>query len=126
MITRMAVRGREVSVLESKLTAVGFGLLIPFFFIVSGIQFDLNALFASPDTLLKLPLFLVLFLIVRGVPALVLYRHTLGSRDRLALACYCATALPMVVAIADVATKDGRMRTSTAAAIVEAPPVGVS
>ena len=120
MITRMAVRGREVSVLESKLTAVGFGLLIPFFFIVSGIQFDLNALFASPDTLLKLPLFLVLFLIVRGVPALLLYRHTLASRDRLALACYCATALPMVVAIADVATTDGRMRTSTAAALVGA------
>ena len=35
IITRMAVRGREVSVLESKLAAVGFGLLIPFFFIVA-------------------------------------------------------------------------------------------
>ena len=38
MITRMAVRGHEVTVLESKLSAVGFGLLIPFFFTVSGIE----------------------------------------------------------------------------------------
>ena len=62
MITRMAVRGREVTVLESKLSAVGFGLLIPFFFIVSGVEFDLDALLASPSALLKLPLFLGLFL----------------------------------------------------------------
>ena len=99
MITRMAVRGREVSVLESKLAAVGFGLLIPFFFIVSGVEFDLDALLASPSALLKLPLFLGLFLLVRGLPALLLYRGVLPARDRVALAFYCATALPLVVAI---------------------------
>ena len=48
MITRMAVRGHEVTVLESKLSAVGFGLLIPFFFTVSGISFDLDALVRVP------------------------------------------------------------------------------
>jgi Kef-type K+ transport system membrane component KefB len=117
MITRAVVRGREVSVLESKLTAVGFGLLIPFFFITSGIQFDLRAL-GNPSALLKLPLFLGLFLIVRGAPALLLYRRDLPFRDRLALGSYCATALPLVVAITAVATQDGRMRTSTAAALV--------
>lgn len=120
MITRLAVRGREVSVLESKLSAVGFGLLIPFFFIVSGVEFDLDALLASPSALLKLPLFLGLFLVVRGLPALLLYRGVLGVRDRTALAFYCATALPLVVAITDVATDDGHMRTGTAAALIGA------
>ncbi len=120
MITRMAVRGREVSVLESKLSAVGFGLLIPFFFIVSGVEFDLDALLASPSALLKLPLFLGLFLVVRGLPALLLYRGVLAARDRVALAFYCATALPLVVAITSVATHDGHMRTGTAAALVGA------
>ncbi len=48
MITRLAVRDREVTVLESKLTAVGYGLLIPFFFITSGMNFDLDALTSSP------------------------------------------------------------------------------
>jgi Kef-type K+ transport system membrane component KefB len=120
MVTRLAVRGREVAVLESKLTAVGFGLLIPFFFIQSGVEFNLDALFASSTALLKLPLFLALFLVVRGLPALLLYRGALAMRDRLALACYCSTALPLVVAITDVATDDGHMRSTTAAALVGA------
>ncbi len=120
MVTRLAVRGREVSVLESKLTAVGFGLLIPFFFIESGVEFNVDALFTSASALLKLPLFLALFLVVRGLPALLLYRGALATRDRLALACYCSTALPLVVAITDVATDDGHMRSSTAAALVGA------
>ena len=79
MITPAVVRGREVSVLESKLTAVGFGLLIPFFFIVSGIRFDVSALYTSVGAVLKLPLFVALFLVVRGTPALLLYRRDLGS-----------------------------------------------
>jgi Kef-type K+ transport system membrane component KefB len=120
MITRMAVRGREVRVLESKLSAIGFGLLIPFFFIVSGIGFNLDSLLNSPGALLKLPMFLALFLIVRGVPALLLYRGVLGLRDRFALATYSATALPLVVAITDVAIQDGHMRSSTASALVAA------
>jgi Kef-type K+ transport system membrane component KefB len=121
MITRMAVRGHEVSVLESKLSAVGFGLLIPFFFTVSGISFDINALVTSTGALLKLPMFLGLFLVVRGLPALLLYRRVLPeSRDRFALASYSATALPLVVAITTVAVEDGHMRPSTAAALLGA------
>ena len=42
IITRLALRGREVTILESKLSAVGYGFLIPFFFVVSGMQFDLE------------------------------------------------------------------------------------
>jgi Kef-type K+ transport system membrane component KefB len=120
MITRMAARGREVSVLESKLTAVGFGLLIPFFFIVSGIGFNVSALFASVGAILKVPMFLALFLVVRGIPALVLYRKCLSGRDRLSLAFYSSTALPLVVAITELAIQDGHMRSSTAAALVGA------
>ena len=49
MITGSPLRGREVTVLDSKLTAVGYGLLIPFFFITSGMAFDLDALTGSID-----------------------------------------------------------------------------
>ena len=76
VIARIALKGREVHVFESKLTAVGYGFFIPFFFVVSGINFDLDALFDTPLRLLELPMFLGLFLIVRGVPALVLYRKS--------------------------------------------------
>jgi Kef-type K+ transport system membrane component KefB len=120
MITRVALRGREVSVFDSKLTAVGYGLLIPFFFVTSGMNFDLDALTSSASGMLDLPLFLALFLIVRGTPALLLYRGVLATRERLALAFFSATELPLVVAITTVATETGHMKSSTAAGLVGA------
>jgi Kef-type K+ transport system membrane component KefB len=120
IITRLALRGQEVAVFESKLTAVGYGFLIPFFFVVSGMQFDLHALTGSTAGLLKLPLFVALFLVVRGAPALVLYRRVLDARDRLALGFFSATQLALVVAITSIAVAAGKMRPSTSAALVGA------
>ena len=119
MIVRAALRGREVEVFESKLTAVGFGFLIPFFFVESGINFNLDAL-GSAEAIAKLFLFLGLFLVVRGTPALLLYRGVLAARDRAALAFFSATELPLVVAITTLAIENGEMKSSTAAGLVGA------
>ena len=119
MITRLALKGHELQVFESKLTAVGFGFFVPFFFVTSGIEFDLAAL-GSAEAIAKLFLFLGLFLIVRGVPAMLLYRRVLATRDRMALAFYCATELPLVVAITTIAIDAGEMKASTAAGLVGA------
>lgn len=119
MIVRTALKGHEVSVFESKLTAVGFGFFVPFFFVTSGIEFDLDAL-GSAEALAKLAMFFGLFLIVRGVPAMLLYRGVLAARDRAALAFYSATELPLVVAITTIATETGNMKSSTAAGLVGA------
>src|SRR5918994_3957160 len=120
MITRLALRGRELDVFESKLTAVGYGFLIPFFFVTSGMAFNAEELFTDAAALLKLPLFVALFLIVRGVPALLLYRRVFPVRDRAALGFFCATELPLVVAITTLALDGGHMHESTAAALVGA------
>jgi Kef-type K+ transport system membrane component KefB len=120
MITRLALRGHELDVFESKLTAVGYGFLIPFFFVTSGMAFNVHELFSNSSALLKLPLFVALFLVVRGVPAMLLYRGVLSLRDRSALAVFCATELPLVVAITTLAEKAGDMRASTASALVGA------
>jgi Kef-type K+ transport system membrane component KefB len=119
MIVRLALKGQELNVFESKLTAVGFGFFVPFFFVTSGISFDLAAL-GSLGAILKLAMFFGLFLVVRGAPALLLYRSVLGARDRAALAFYSATELPLVVAITTIATEGGHMETSTAAGLVGA------
>ena len=119
-ITRLALEGREVRVFESKLAAVGYGFFIPFFFIVSGLKFNLDALLDHPLRLLELPLFLALFLIVRGAPAMLLYRRVLDLRDRAALAVFSATELPLVVAITTIAIDRGHMRSSTATSLVGA------
>ncbi len=119
MIVRAALKGQELQVFESKLTAVGFGFFVPFFFVASGIEFDLAAL-GSLEAIAKLLMFFVLFLVVRGAPALLLYRGVLRARDRAALAFYSATELPLVVAITTIATESGHMKTSTAAGLVGA------
>jgi hypothetical protein len=60
----------------------------------------------------------MLFLVVRGAPALVLYRRALPGRDRVALAFFSATALPLVVAITTLGAEEGHTRALTAAALV--------
>jgi Kef-type K+ transport system membrane component KefB len=120
LITRQVLKQREVPVFDSKLTAIAFGVFVPFFFIVSGMRLDVASLFASASGELKLVVFLVLFLVVRGAPALLLYRRVLGARDRLALAFFTSTQLPLVLAITTVARDTGHMRSSTAAALIGA------
>jgi len=119
LITRQVLSRGEVPLFDSKLTAVAFGFFVPFFFVVSGMRLDIDALFASPSGVVKLVIFFVLFLVVRGTPAMLLYRGVLPLReDRQALALFTATQLPLVVAITTVAVDGGHMRSSTAAALV--------
>ena len=113
-------QGREVPAFDSKLSAVAFGVFIPFFFVVSGMQLNIDALFASPGGVVKMFVFFGLFLVVRGTPALVLYPEVLDRRDRLALAFFTSTQLPLVLAITTLALDSGHMRSSTAASLVGA------
>jgi len=119
MITRAALKGHELQVFDSKLTAIGFGFFVPFFFVTSGIEFDLAAL-GSAAALAKMALFFCLFLVVRGTPALLLYRRVLSATERRALAFFSATELPLVVAITTIAVDAGKMRVSTSAGLVGA------
>jgi Kef-type K+ transport system membrane component KefB len=119
MIVRLSLKGHELQVFESKLTAVGFGFFVPFFFVTSGIEFDLAAL-GSAAAIGKLGLFFGLFLVVRGLPALLFYHRIFGLRDQAALAFFSATELPLVVAITTIAVNVGEMETSTAAGLVGA------
>jgi Kef-type K+ transport system membrane component KefB len=119
MITRAVLQGHEVEVFDSKLSAVGFGFFVPFFFVYSGMTFDLGAL-GSAAAIAKLIMFFALFLVVRGAPALLLYRDVLPSGQRRALAFFSATELPLVVAITTLAVEAGHMEPSTAAGLVGA------
>jgi Kef-type K+ transport system membrane component KefB len=125
IIVRLVIGDRRARVFESKIEAVGFGFLIPFFFIQSGMSLDLGALSSGIGAMLKVPLFLAAFLLVRGLPALLLYRRELGRRDRFALALLSSTQLPLVVAITSLGVEQGHMRQSTAVALVTAGVLSV-
>jgi Kef-type K+ transport system membrane component KefB len=81
-----------------KLESMGFGFFIPAFFVATGLRFDLDALFASTKAMVMIPIFVVALLIVRGLPAVVLYRR-LVDRQRAAISGLLqSTTLPFVVA----------------------------
>jgi Kef-type K+ transport system membrane component KefB len=126
MIARGILQNQEeVEALNSKLEAIGFGFLIPFFFIHSGMSLDLSALTSGFDAVLKVPLFLLAFLVVRGTPALLLYRKDFGLPDRIGLGLFSSTELPIVVAITSLGVSEGEMRPSTAVALVSAAVLSV-
>jgi Kef-type K+ transport system membrane component KefB len=120
VITKEMMGSREMPAFDSKLAAVAFGVFVPFFFVTSGMNLDVQALFASVSGVVKMLVFFVLFLVVRGTPALVLYRGVLDARERAALALMSSTQLPLVLAITTLASATGHMRASTAAALVGA------
>ncbi|MFN7148262.1 MAG: cation:proton antiporter, partial [Microthrixaceae bacterium] len=122
---RLALSPEQTTALTPRLEAIGFGFLIPIFFIVSGVNFDLDALLSSTTTMLKVPLFLLLMLLVRGLPALVVYKGLLSVRQRVALALLQATALPLLVVITEIGLSTDRMSTSNAAALVGAGMLSV-
>jgi Kef-type K+ transport system membrane component KefB len=124
LIVALGNRGQQRRILQQKLDAIGFGFLIPIFFVTSGIKFDLSALIEGPTALLRVPLYLLLFLVIRGLPVF-LYRGDLPRNDLLPFALYSGTALPLVVAITEVGLVTGRMRTDSAAALVGAAVLSV-
>jgi Kef-type K+ transport system membrane component KefB len=117
---------KEAGIVESKLEGIGFGFLVPFFFVMSGVKLDLNALISSPADAVTIPIFLVLFLLVRGIPTLVLHRRDeLAKTGRNALALFASTQLPMVVVITSIGVEAGAIKPSTAAAMVTAGMLSV-
>jgi Kef-type K+ transport system membrane component KefB len=115
----LIARGPGAAPFRQKLDALGFGFLIPIFFVMSGAQIDLPALFAGTRSLVRVPLFVALLLVVRGAPAL-LYRRELAPAERRLLALFSSTTLPLIVVITEVGKATGRMLPENAAALVGA------
>jgi Kef-type K+ transport system membrane component KefB len=102
-----------------KLEALGYGFLVPFFFVVSGVRFDLQALTANPANLRLVPLFLAVLLVVRGLPAW-LYRSRVGTRRSVVAGLLQATSLPFIVAATQIGMELGKLDQATGAALVAA------
>jgi Kef-type K+ transport system membrane component KefB len=100
----------------ARLDGIGFGLLIPVFFVVSGMAIDFGAVVEEWPIALT---FFVSIMVVRGVPVLVAFRH-LGRRDSVQLALFSATGLPIIVAVTTVAVDAGLMTSDGQSVVVAA------
>jgi Kef-type K+ transport system membrane component KefB len=129
VIVRVAVAGREdyeeTAAFRGKLEAIGFGLFVPIFFIISGTKLDLDAFSSHPAALPAIPLFLMLMLIARGGPVLLVYRKVLAAAERHSLALVSATGLPLIVVITAIGVDNDYVAPQTAAALVTAGMVSV-
>ena len=123
IITKQLVPANEQSGLQTKVEGIAFGVFIPIFFIVSGARLDISSILANPSLLF---VFLVLLLIVRGVPQFFLYRRAIpNAKERAGYSLYVATALPIIVAVTSVELASGIMEPSVAAALVGAGALSV-
>lgn len=117
IVRRFSPPGKQ-SRLQVRIEAIGFGFLIPLFFVMSGARLDIISIVKNP---LPMLLFFVLILVARGVPQWFLYRRAIPDmRERTRFSLYVATALPIIVAVTTLEVTAGVMSASTAAALVGA------
>ena len=107
-----------------KLEAVGYGFLIPVFFVTSGLRLDVGGLLSSGSALARVPVFVLVLLLARGLPALF-YLGWFGPRRTAAVALLQATSLPFIVTATQIGVLTGRLDPTTAAGLVCAGLVSV-
>jgi Kef-type K+ transport system membrane component KefB len=103
--------------LEEKLSAIGFGFLIPVFFIYTGANFDLGQLTGSPRDLLLVPVLVAAAYAVKVLPSL-LYARTYGWRSALAAGILLSSRLSLIIAAAAIGVQVGAVSGSVAAAVI--------
>jgi Kef-type K+ transport system membrane component KefB len=121
VVLRLADRDDRphMEVYQAKLDAIGFGFLIPVFFVVTGVQFNVDALFSHSSSLELVPLLVAAIAVVRGGPAL-LYRSRLGLRSAVAVGLLQSATLTFPVVVAEIGTSLNLLSQATAAALIGA------
>ncbi|MCK4690276.1 MAG: cation:proton antiporter [Desulfuromonadales bacterium] len=102
---------------EEKINAVGFGFLVPFFFVGVGSQLDKNLL-TSPDVVLQ-ALFLTLMILVSNLVTLPMHRLLgLDLREAVSMALLLSAPLTMIVVAGSLGLRMGLFTIETNGALV--------
>ncbi|MHC1587752.1 MAG: cation:proton antiporter domain-containing protein, partial [Candidatus Syntropharchaeia archaeon] len=106
---------RGGTILEQKLYGIGYGFLIPIFFINVGIKFDLTSLITGGIYLV--PTLLLMALIVKIIPALIfLIEYPL--KDSISAGILLSSRLSLIIAVATVGMELGLMDRMMGSAII--------
>lgn len=113
--------------LEHKLDGLGYGFFIPLFFITSGMKINPAGVVGEP---ILLVIFILSLLLIRTIPIFVSCSlrkdmKDVDPRSKGAIALYCTTALPLIVAVTSVAVTAGAMSQETASVLIAAGGVTV-
>lgn len=125
LVIGQITRGEDGEPLRHKIDAVSFGWFYPFFFVGTGIKFNIAALGHDLATMLLVPTFLALFLLIRGAPVM-LYRNDIEKVQRLPFALSLAVpSLSIIVVITEIGERARVMNPDVAAALVGAALLSV-
>ncbi|WP_406841505.1 cation:proton antiporter (plasmid) [Streptomyces sp. AHU1] len=109
---------------RTKLQAVGFGALIPYFFVATGMSLNVRS-FHSVTTISRIPIFLAALIIARGIPAFLYSRVLSGKREVLAAALLQSTTLSIPVVGGTIGVHLGLIPSENFVAMVAAALVSV-
>lgn len=123
MLARIALRGgdpEDEKFIEAKLESLAFGFFVPLFFVMTGVTFPLDKLLGDQRALLLVPVFALVMLLVRGVPAFLLAGRGSSLSDRRTTALFSATTLPLVIAVTQIGVDNNVLEPGIAASMVGA------
>lgn len=111
------MRRPEDDSLVHNLEAFGFGFFIPVFFIMVGVDLDIQSLLSSPELLVALPSFLGIALAIKLIPMLLVKRH-FGWRELFAGGFLLNTHLSLEVAVAVIGLRAGLFDQATSTTVI--------
>ncbi|MDC8785044.1 cation:proton antiporter [Roseateles koreensis] len=124
MIIRLLTHDAKTHLLQEKLDSIGFGFLVPVFFVCSGLKLDVAAVFGSAQGLRLTGLYL-LGLMLAHLPILLLALWQMRGREALGLSLLSATTLSLIVAMTEIADRSGHMKASESGPLVMAGVLSV-
>jgi Kef-type K+ transport system membrane component KefB len=124
MIINLAIHDIPSEPIRQKLDGIGFGFLVPIFFITSGMKLEVAAIFGSTDGMLRTAVLVAALVAVR-IPLMLIAQHLGSVRDSLVLGLYGATTLSLIVVMTDVAVNNGTMLPAEAGPLVVAGMLSV-
>jgi Kef-type K+ transport system membrane component KefB len=117
-------RDEELGHVRHKLEGIGFGFFVPIFFVATGLSFPVDQLFSDWSTLVRVPLFLGMLLVARGLPVLLL-RRDLTRPELVPAALLQATSLSFIVVAAQIGVTVHELKPINAASLVAAGMLSV-
>jgi len=111
------LRRPEDEGLVHQLESIGFGFFIPIFFIMVGVEFNLDALLSSPQALILVPILLMAAYFVKFLPSLV-FRLRFSGRETLGAGALLSSRLSLIIAASAIGLRLGVISEPVNAAVI--------
>ncbi len=87
---------------QRKLDSIGYGIFIPYFFVLTGVKLNIPSLLVSPKTLILIPLFFIAFTVAK-LPAYFGFKTRFTKQNSRAASMLATTTITLVLATLTVA-----------------------